>query len=138
MENLLTKSLFEASKLIIISRGSEKLINLVTEILEKKIVDTKIIIKCSNLDKKSKLRNLFEKEKNVILSVIDEGEGFKENDTNKIFKRFYSNRPNKFGEHSGLGLNIVKNLVELHNGKISASNNVGQKGAIIEIIFPKV
>ena len=78
------------------------------------------------------------KEKNVILSVIDEGEGFKENDTNKIFKRFYSNRPNKFGEHSGLGLNIVKNLVELHNGKISASNNVGQKGAIIEIIFPKV
>ena len=55
----------------------------------------------------------------------------------KFFKRFYSNRPDKFGEHSGLGLNIVKNLVELHNGKISASNNVGQKGAIIEIIFPK-
>ena len=76
--------------------------------------------------------------KNIILSVVDEGEGFKENDTNKIFKRFYSNRPNKFGEHSGLGLNIVKNLVELHNGKISASNNIGQKGAIIEIIFPKV
>ena len=76
--------------------------------------------------------------KNIILSVIDEGEGFKEKDTNKIFKRFYSNRPNKFGEHSGLGLNIVKNLVELHSGKISASNNVGQKGAVIEIIFPKV
>ena len=76
--------------------------------------------------------------KNIILSVIDEGEGFKENDTNKIFKRFYSNRPNKFGEHSGLGLNIVKNLVELHNGKISASNNIDQKGAIIEITFPKV
>ena len=76
--------------------------------------------------------------KNIILSVIDEGEGFKENDTNKIFRRFYSNRPNKFGMHSGLGLNIVKNLVELHNGKISASNNVGQKGAIIQIIFPKV
>jgi two-component system sensor histidine kinase ChvG len=79
-----------------------------------------------------------DKEKNIILSVVDEGEGFKENDTNKIFKRFYSNRPNKFGEHSGLGLNIVKNLVELHNGKISASNNINQKGAIIEIIFPKV
>jgi len=79
-----------------------------------------------------------EKEKNIILSVVDEGEGFKEKDTNKIFKRFYSNRPNKFGEHSGLGLNIVKNLVELHNGKIIASNNVDQKGAIIEIIFPKV
>jgi len=77
------------------------------------------------------------KEKNIILSVIDEGQGFKENETNKIFKRFYSNRPDKFGKHSGLGLNIVKNLVELHDGKISASNNIGQKGAIIEIIFPK-
>ncbi len=77
-------------------------------------------------------------EKNILLSVVDEGEGFKGGETNKIFKRFYSNRPNKFGEHSGLGLNIVKNLVELHNGKISASNNIGQKGAIIEIIFPKV
>ena len=77
-------------------------------------------------------------EKNIFLSIIDEGEGFKENDTSKIFKRFYSNRPNVFGEHSGLGLNIVKNLVELHNGKIFASNNVGQNGAIIEIIFPKV
>ena len=37
-------------------------------------------------------------------------------DTSKIFKRFYSNRPDKFGEHSGLGLNIVKNLVDLHDG----------------------
>ena len=78
------------------------------------------------------------KEKNVILSVIDEGEGFKEKDTSKIFKRFYSNRPDKFGEHSGLGLNIVKNLVDLHEGEITASNRVNNSGAVIEIIFPKV
>jgi two-component system sensor histidine kinase ChvG len=43
-----------------------------------------------------------------------------------------------FGEHSGLGLNIVKNLVELHNGSIFASNNADQKGAKIEITFPKI
>ena len=77
-------------------------------------------------------------DENIILKVIDEGEGFKEKDTNKIFKRFYSNRPKMFGEHSGLGLNIVKNLVELHNGSIFASNNADQKGAKIEIIFPKI
>ena len=74
----------------------------------------------------------------VVVNILDEGEGFKEKDTNKIFKRFYSNRPNKFGQHSGLGLNIVKNLVDLHNATIKASNREGQKGASMEIIFPKV
>jgi two-component system, OmpR family, sensor histidine kinase ChvG len=74
----------------------------------------------------------------VIINILDEGEGFKEKDTSKIFKRFYSNRPDKFGEHSGLGLNIVKNLVDLHNATIRASNRVDQKGASMEIIFPKV
>ena len=69
------------------------------------------------------------------LIVIDEGRGFNEKDTDKIFNRFYSNRPENFGEHSGLGLNIVKNLVELHNGQIKAENNLN-KGAKVEIIFP--
>jgi two-component system sensor histidine kinase ChvG len=72
----------------------------------------------------------------VILKVIDEGKGFKETDTKKIFDRFYSNRPDNFGEHSGLGLNIVKNLVDLHGATINASNNITQKGANVEIVFP--
>ena len=75
--------------------------------------------------------------KNVILKVIDEGKGFKETTTKKIFDRFYSNRPDTFGEHSGLGLNIVKNLVDLHGATIDASNNTDHKGAKIEIVFPK-
>ena len=74
----------------------------------------------------------------VIINILDEGQGFKEKDTNKIFNRFYSNRPDKFGQHSGLGLNIVKNLVDLHNASINASNRNDQKGASMEIIFPKV
>ena len=77
-------------------------------------------------------------EKETILTVIDEGKGFKETNTNKIFNRFYSDRPDNFGEHSGLGLNIVKNLVELHGASINASNNSNQKGAKVEIIFPKI
>ena len=83
--------------------------------------------------------DLFKDERGkIVVNVIDEGQGFKEKDTNKIFKRFYSNRPEKFGEHSGLGLNIVKNLIELHGGTINASNNSNKPGAKIEIKFPKV
>ena len=78
------------------------------------------------------------KKNQVIIDVIDEGAGFKEKDTQMIFKRFYSNRPDKFGEHSGLGLNIVKNLIDLHGGVITASNNKDKKGAKVEIIFPKI
>ena len=84
------------------------------------------------LVKVSKLNN-----DNVSINILDEGQGFKEKDTNKIFKRFYSNRPDKFGQHSGLGLNIVKNLVDLHNATIRASNRLDKKGASMEIIFPK-
>ena len=90
-------------------------------------------------DNKRILVEIFKDDKNgIILKVIDEGKGFKETNTKKIFDRFYSNRPENFGEHSGLGLNIVKNLVDLHGATINASNNVTQKGANVEIIFPKL
>ena len=77
-------------------------------------------------------------EKKIIVKILDEGQGFKEKDTSKIFNRFYSNRPENFGEHSGLGLNIVKKLVELHDGKIEASNRLDKQGAFIEIKFPSL
>tara|TARA_B100000963_G_scaffold361605_1_gene398063 strand:- start:2503 stop:4029 length:1527 start_codon:yes stop_codon:yes gene_type:complete len=80
---------------------------------------------------------LSEMNNNFILLVKDQGPGFSENSTKKIFKRFYSNRPKSFGEHSGLGLNIVKNIVELHNGTIAASNRAETNGAQIEVLLPK-
>ena len=71
---------------------------------------------------------------NLVMSIKDEGPGFSETSTEKIFKRFYSNRPKSFGKHSGLGLNIVKNIIELHGGSIIASNQNGnKKGARIEV-----
>ena len=81
---------------------------------------------------------LSEISKNYILLIKDQGPGFSEASTQKVFKRFYSNRPKSFGEHSGLGLNIVKNIVELHKGTISASNRVNSKGAQIEVLLPKL
>jgi two-component system sensor histidine kinase ChvG len=89
-------------------------------------------------DNKNILVEISKNEKEeIILKVTDEGKGFRESDTKKIFNRFYSNRPDTFGEHSGLGLNIVKNLVDLHGATINASNNTMQKGANVVIIFPK-
>jgi len=77
-------------------------------------------------------------EKNYFLTTFkDEGPGFNEKNIENIFKRFYSNRPKNFGEHSGLGLNIVKNIIELHKGRITASNRTDIKGAKIEVVLPK-
>ena len=65
ISSLINKSLFEDHKLIIVSRTSEKIIKLVNEILERKVENIKIILNSDNLEKKSKLRALFEKEKNL-------------------------------------------------------------------------
>ena len=72
ISNLLTKSLFGNKKIIIISRGTDKLYTLINELLDKEIAETKIIIKSSVLDKKSKLRNLFEKEAQLICTPVYE------------------------------------------------------------------
>ena len=79
-----------------------------------------------------------ETSRNLLLSVKDEGPGFAETSPQKIFKRFYSNRPKSFGKHSGLGLNIVKNIVQLHQGTIAASNRLNTKGAQVEVLLPKL
>ena len=86
----------------------------------------------------SKISVEIEEAKNKFLIIFkDQGSGFKEKNIENIFKRFYSNRPKNFGEHSGLGLNIVKNIIELHKGKIKALNRTDVKGAQIEVTLPK-
>tara|TARA_Y100000591_G_scaffold100049_1_gene84969 strand:- start:422 stop:1414 length:993 start_codon:yes stop_codon:yes gene_type:complete len=66
IETLVTKSLFESEKLIIINRASDKLLKILSEIVEKKIQDLIIIVDADNLEKKSKIRSFFEKGKNCI------------------------------------------------------------------------
>ena len=72
LSSLFTKSLFENEKLVIISRATEKLFAIINSILEGEFLETKIIIKSTNLEKKSKLRNLFEKEKRLICTPVYE------------------------------------------------------------------
>ena len=66
-EGLVNKSFFEKDKLIIINRVSDKILDIVKEISDKNDESLKIILKSGNLEKKSKLRNFFEKSKNLII-----------------------------------------------------------------------
>lgn len=72
LENIFSKSLFEKEKYIKIDRATDKIFRIINIILEKKIEDISIIINCGPLDKKSKIRNLFEKEKNLICMAFYE------------------------------------------------------------------
>ena len=66
ISGLINKSFFDENKIIIISRVSEKIVKLVDEILDRKVNDIMIILNSENLEKKSKLRTKFEKDKNLI------------------------------------------------------------------------
>ena len=66
VENLLTKSLFDDEKIIIIKRVTDKILKVLDEITEKNIKDIKIILDADVLEKKSKLRSFFEKDKKLV------------------------------------------------------------------------
>ncbi len=66
ISSLINKSFFDELKLILISRVSEKIIKLIDELLDRKINDVTIVLNAKNLEKKSKLRSIFEKDKNLI------------------------------------------------------------------------
>jgi len=66
-EKLFNKSLFEKEKIIILNRCSEKIYEVIEKIIDKKISDIKIILNANALETKSKLRNLFEKKKELII-----------------------------------------------------------------------
>ncbi len=127
LSDLLTKSLFENNKLIIISRGSDKLTNLAIQISENDKIDTKIIIKCSNLEKKSKLRNFFENEQNVICTPVYEDDTRSLNTLINIFLRdekFSISQEIKnilIERSNGDRINLKNELVKLKNLSISKS-----------------
>ncbi len=67
---------------------------------------------------------------NIEIVVDDDGPGIREDALARIFERFYTDRPHQgFGQNSGLGLSISKQIVEAHGGKIWAENRVGPLAA---------
>lgn len=73
----------------------------------------------------------------VILSVEDDGPGIPTGKEQKIFERFYSERPQgeAFGTHSGLGLSISKQIVEGHGGRIHAENRTDASKKVLGACF---
>lgn len=78
---------------------------------------------------------LEKKQNNVILSISDEGDGIKEKDINKIFKKYYTSAKKYSNIGVGLGLYIANKIVLAHNGEIIAKNNI-DKGATFSIVLP--
>ena len=78
--------------------------------------DAKIRIACS----------LIKKAKEVEITVEDEGPGIPAENLERVFERFYTDRPEveEFGKNSGLGLNISRQIVSAHNGRIWAENRI--------------
>ena len=66
LESILSKSLFDEEKIIIIKRSSDKILKIINDLYKKNIQDVTIILNADNLEKKSKLRTFFEKEKQFI------------------------------------------------------------------------
>ena len=133
--SLLNNSLFEVKKLIIVSRCTDKIINFVKEVLEGKEIDTKILIKCSNLEKKSKLRNLFEKEKLLICTPVYEDD-FRS--MNFIINNFLNNHKFNLSQEikniliersKGDRINLKNELLKIQNLQLSR-NKISTKDVL--------
>ncbi len=73
----------------------------------------------------------------VTVTVDDDGPGISDGKEEAIFERFYTARPEgeKFGTHSGLGLSISKQIIEAHEGTITAANRRDRNGNILGARF---
>ncbi len=77
------------------------------------------------------------RDRTVMLDIMDDGPGIPKTKLETVFARFYTERPSGegFGEHSGLGLSIARQIVEAHKGQLSAHNRQNG-GACFRLILP--
>jgi two-component system sensor histidine kinase ChvG len=78
------------------------------------------------------------KAETLTFSIMDEGPGIR-GDITRIFQRFYTDRPDseRFGDHSGLGLSISRQIVEALKGTIEARNRTDRSGAVFTVTLPR-
>ena len=126
ISNLMNKSLFNDEKLIIITRSTDKILRFINEIKERNIQKIKIVINSNNLDKKSKLRTLFEKEKDLICIPF-----YEDNDKSLsiISQNFFINKKIKISQE------IINLLVSRSRG--DRGNLVNELNKIENLIITK-
>ena len=99
--SITTKSFFDSKKIIIIKDATDKIKDLVEEIIDKKIEDTIIILNSGILDKRSKLRNFFEKDNRILCTPFYPDE---HKDLNKIASEFFKHKKIKISQQT---LNLI-------------------------------
>ena len=80
---------------------------------------------------------LFSENDKIISKISDDGIGIEKDKLDKIWLRFYQVDSSKSGDNSGLGLSMVKKIIELHNGEIFVESKIG-KGTTFTIILEKI
>ncbi|MDA7452291.1 DNA polymerase III subunit delta [Candidatus Pelagibacter ubique] len=116
--NVLTKSFFDNEKLIIINRATDKIKTIIEELMEKNPEDIQIILNSKNLEKKSILRKLFEKEKSIVCIPFYEDN----NQTlNSIISLFFRNKKIPISQQ------LINILVERSRGDRKNLNNELEK-----------
>jgi len=117
-DSILTKSFFDNDKLIIINRATDKIRETVEDLIEKNPKDIKIILNSKNLEKKSTLRKIFEKEKSIICAPFYEDN----NQTlNSIVSFFFRNKKISISQQ------LINILIERSKGDRKNLNNELEK-----------
>ena len=150
LENLFSKSLFEKEKILIIKRASDKIFKIIQEIYERQIEDVIIIINSKNLEKKSKIRTFFEKEKEVVcvpfyadneqtlsqlaLNFFKEKKiTISQSNINQIVNKCNGDRENLYNELSKID-NYSKNGKKLNSENIMKLTNLSENHSISELV----
>ena len=117
-DTILTKSFFDNEKLIIINRTSDKIKSVMEELIDKNPEDIQFILNSKNLEKKSILRKLFEKEKNIVCVPFYEDN----NQTlNSIISKFFRDKKIPISQQ------LINVLIERSRGDRKNLNNELQK-----------
>jgi len=116
--SILTKSFFDNEKLIIINRATDKIRTIIEDLMEKNPIDIQIILNSKNLEKKSTLRNLFEKKKSIVCIPFYEDN----NQTlNSIISLFFRNKKIPISQQ------LINVLIERSRGDRKNLNNELEK-----------